>query len=197
MTSLRAGLDDSTGALRSARQCPSPNADARPQGQEPELVVVHGISLPPGEFGGPYIDQLFCNRLDHTAHAYFESLVGLRVSAHALIRRDGTLVQYVPLHRRAWHAGLSEFDGRAGCNDFSIGFELEGCDALAYTHAQYRCLAALCRLLQSRWPRISRSRIVGHSDIAPGRKTDPGDAFDWSMLMREMDRVDADHGYAN
>lgn len=180
-------LNTETGLLSTARQCPSPNADSRPSGCSPDAVVVHGISLPPGEFGGPWIDQLFSNQLSDCAHAYFRSIADLKVSAHVVIRRDGELVQYVPLHQRAWHAGLSSLYKRERCNDFSIGVELEGCDETPYSNAQYRQLAVLCRVFQHRWPAITRDRIVGHSDVSPGRKTDPGDSFDWSRLMREMD----------
>lgn len=178
------------GMLFGARACLSPNANARPEGREPSLVVVHGISLPPGEYGGPWIDDLFLNRLDANAHPYFTDIASLHVSAHVLIRRDGTAVQYVPFHRRAWHSGESVFMGECGCNDFSIGIELEGCDTDTYTAGQYQRLAALCRALQREYPAIRRDRIVGHSDVSPGRKTDPGAFFDWSRLMREMDSQD-------
>jgi AmpD protein len=167
------------GWLAAARRLPSPNQDRRPPGVAVDLLVVHGISLPPGEFGGPWIDRLFTNTLDPAAHPVFAELVGLRVSAHVLIRRDGGLTQYVPFHRRAWHAGRSAFRGREGCNDFSIGVELEGTDSVPYQDAQYRALARLTRILMAHYPGIAAERIAGHSDIAPGRKTDPGPAFDW------------------
>lgn len=175
-------VDPATGLVAPARQCASPNHDARPVGAVPELIVVHGISLPPGEFGGPHIESLFCNRLDAGAHPYFAEIAGLEVSAHALIRRDGEIVQFVPFGRRAWHAGASQFEGRERCNDFSIGIELEGTDTLAYTTAQYTVLAGVIGALRQAYPTLAAAPIVGHSDIAPGRKTDPGPAFDWSRL---------------
>ena len=161
-----------------ARFVASPNCDERPAGCEPELIVVHAISLPPGRFGGPSIGRLFCNRLDPAAHAYFAGIAGLEVSAHLLIRRDGALTQYVPFDRRAWHAGESRYNGREACNDFSIGIELEGDDETPFNPVQYRRLVAVCKALQQRYPRIG-DNIVGHCDIAPGRKTDPGPHFDW------------------
>ncbi len=170
------------GWLAGARRVPSPNCDERPSGGEPELVVVHGISLPPGVFGGPHIDALFTNTLDPDAHPFFAEIQDLRVSAHLLIRRDGALVQYVPFHRRAWHAGVSRFQGRERCNDFSIGIELEGTDAVPYEAAQYQVLARVIRLLAATYPGIGPGRVVGHCHIAPGRKTDPGPAFDWTRL---------------
>lgn len=171
-----------TGIVASARQVPSPNCDARPPGGRPELVVVHGISLPPGEFGGPWVDALFQNRLDPAAHPYFAGIAGLRVSSHLLVRRDGELVQYVPLTRRAWHAGASAFRGRPACNDFSIGIELEGADDVPYQPVQYVRLAALLTALMAAIPALAGAPIVGHSDVAPGRKTDPGPAFRWDRL---------------
>jgi len=175
-------VDAASGRLPAARQVDSPNCDDRSPGQVAELIVVHGISLPPGEFGGPWIDALFTNTLPAGEHPYFEAIAGLRVSTHLLVRRDGSLVQYVPFHRRAWHAGASQWRGRERCNDFSIGIELEGTDADAYEPAQYavlaRAVAALCRS----YPDLSPERVVGHSDVAPGRKTDPGIAFDWPLL---------------
>ena len=174
-------LDAATGLLQGIRYRPSPNCDPRPRDAAIDMLLIHGISLPPGEFGGPYIDQLFCNELDPAGHPYFCTIASLRVSSHALIRRDGTIVQYVPFHQRAWHAGQSEFQGRECCNDFSIGIELEGADDLAYTPEQYQSLVQLTRLIMRHWPAITPARIVGHSDIAPGRKTDPGPAFDWTV----------------
>jgi AmpD protein len=150
----------------------------------PELIVVHGISLPPGQFGGPYIGQLFTNKLDPAGHPCFREIAGLKVSSHLLIRRTGDLVQYVPLHRRAWHAGKSSFRGRPQCNDFSVGIELEGADDSPYTKAQYRRLATVIRVLRRGVPSLAAAPIVGHSDIAPGRKTDPGPAFDWIQLRK-------------
>jgi AmpD protein len=175
-------IDPSTGLLEGVRQVPSPNQDERPEGAEPELVVVHGISLPPGELGGPWIDRLFTNSLDPEAHPYFREIAHLRVSAHALIRRDGSITQFVPFHRRAWHAGVSSWQGREGVNDFSVGIELEGTDDSPYEPAQYQALADLVRALAATYPNITPDRITGHSDIAPGRKTDPGPSFDWDRL---------------
>ncbi len=173
-------FDPVSGLLGGVRQQPSPNCDDRPAGCEPELIVVHNISLPPGEFGGPWIDRLFTNCLPPDAHPYFATLDGLEVSAHFLIRRDGELVQYVPTTRRAWHAGQSCYCGRERCNDFSIGIEVEGADELPYTDVQYRRLASLVATLRARQPSLAAADVVGHSDIAPGRKTDPGPAFDWA-----------------
>jgi AmpD protein len=179
-------IETSNGLILEARQVPSPNFNARPLGTAIDLLVIHGISLPPNEFGGPYIDQLFANCLDCNAHAYFEGLRELRVSAHLLIRRDGELVQYVPLTERAWHAGVSSFCGRQACNDFSIGIELEGSDDCPYTEAQYQRLLPLCRAIMTAYPAITPERIVGHCDIAPGRKTDPGPLFDWGRLRAAL-----------
>ncbi|MDS4040023.1 MAG: 1,6-anhydro-N-acetylmuramyl-L-alanine amidase AmpD [Candidatus Competibacter sp.] len=175
-------IDPATGLLDAARYLPSPNCDDRPAGVGVDLIVVHGISLPPGEFGGSWIDALFANTLDPAAHPYFQAIAGLRVSAHLLIRRDGELAQYVPFHRRAWHAGESVHAGRRRCNDFSIGVELEGADHLPYDDRQYERLAAIIMTLRRVYPAITPDRLTGHSDIAPGRKTDPGPAFDWTRL---------------
>lgn len=172
------------GLLHGVRYAASPNCDARPPGCEPDLIVVHGISLPPGEFGGDAIERLFTNTLDPQAHPYFDRLRDLRVSAHALIRRDGEVVQFVPFHRRAWHAGESCYAGREDCNDFSIGIELEGTDEQPYAEVQMQRLAALVRALRECYPRLSPDRVVGHSDIAPQRKTDPGPHFDWTRLRQ-------------
>jgi AmpD protein len=160
----------------------TPNWDERPPDTQISLLVVHNISLPPGAFGGPWIDRLFANRLPADAHPYFAGIAGLRVSAHLLIRRDGQVVQYVPYEKRAWHAGQSRFEGRQNCNDFSIGIELEGTDQTAYTDTQYQQLASLSRALMNRYPHITPARIVGHADIAPRRKTDPGPSFDWARF---------------
>jgi len=170
------------GLMRPARQCPSPNQDERPAGVEPDLLVLHNISLPPGEFGGPYIEQLFCNCLDGGAHPYFAGICELQVSAHLLLRRDGEVVQFVPFARRAWHAGESSFRGRSRCNDYSIGIELEGDDHTPYSDAQYAHLTGIIHALQQRYPRLTTRHIAGHCDIAPGRKEDPGPAFDWLRL---------------
>ena len=175
-------VDAASGRLLGARQVESPNCDDRPAGLAPELLVVHGISLPPGEYGGPWIDALFTNSLPADGHPYFATLAGLRVSAHLLVRRDGAAVQYVPFHRRAWHAGASQWRGRERCNDFSIGIELEGTDASAYAPAQYRVLGRIVAELCRAYPGLSASALVGHSDVAPGRKSDPGIAFDWPLL---------------
>ena len=176
--------------MNGARQVPSPNCDPRPDGCQPALIVVHGISLPPGNFGGPWIDRLFTNQLDPAAHPYFEEIAHLKVSSHLLIRRDGELVQYVPLGQRAWHAGASCFAGRDGCNDYSIGIELEGLDDQNYETAQYEQLARVIHQLRVDIPSLSRAPVVGHSDIAPGRKTDPGPAFDWLRLADLLDRLE-------
>ncbi len=170
------------GWLTGVRHVPSPHFNLRPKEETPSLLVVHNISLPPGEFGGPWIDALFTGTLDPTAHPYFADIAQLRVAAHCLIRRDGEIVQYVPFDKRAWHAGLSCWQGRENCNDFSIGIELEGTDTLPYTDAQYQALQAITRLLLRYYP-ITPARIAGHSDIAPQRKTDPGPAFDWARFL--------------
>jgi AmpD protein len=175
-------VDVGTGLLQGTRQVASPNCDDRPAGVQPELIVVHGISLPPGEYGGPHIDQLFTNRLSREAHPYFEKVADLRVSAHLMVRRDGEVVQYVPCHRRAWHAGASSWRGRERCNDFSIGIEVEGSDGEPYESTQYAMLARVIALLCRAYASLSLDQVVGHSDIAPGRKTDPGPAFDWPRL---------------
>jgi len=175
-------LDPATGLLGRARQLPSPNCDERPPGMPVDLIVVHGISLPPGQFGGPWIDRLFTNQIAGHEHPFFAEIADLRVSAHALIRRDGEIVQYVPFHRRAWHAGQSNWEGRERCNDFSIGIELEGTDASAYEPVQYAMLARLIAELCRAYPSVSAERVVGHSEVAPGRKSDPGVAFDWPLL---------------
>ena len=175
-------LEDDLGWLAGARRVPSPNCDVRPSGCRIDLLVVHAISLPAGEFGTPFVEDLFCNRLDPEAHPSFGEIAPLRVSAHVLIRRDGELVQFVPFSQRAWHAGESCFLERRACNDFSIGVELEGCNHTPFEAIQYRRLAALARLLMDVWPDITPERIVGHCDIAPGRKTDPGPCFDWTRL---------------
>jgi AmpD protein len=170
--------------MRNARQVASPNYDARPDGVQAELIVVHGISLPPGEFGGPWIERLFMNTLPRDMHPYFAEIGELRVSSHLLVARDGGLTQFVKFTDRAWHAGQSSYLGRAACNDFSIGVELEGLDTLAYEDAQYDTLAEVVAALCEAYPRLSPTRLVGHSDISPGRKTDPGPAFDWERAHR-------------
>ncbi len=189
MSSGEPVIDSGTGLVRGARQVPSPNCDDRPAGMLPDLIVIHGISLPAGEFGGPWIDALFTNTLDPEAHASFPGLASLQVSSHLLIRRDGDLVQYVPLTRRAWHAGQSSHCGREACNDFSIGIELEGADDVPYEPAQYQVLAQIIHALRSALPSLALAPVVGHSDIAPLRKTDPGLAFDWGRLAGDIERV--------
>jgi len=172
---------DAAGYAHPARLAGSPNCDARPPGVVVSLVVIHGISLPPGEFGGPGVEQLFTNALDPAAHPFYAGIATLRVSAHFLVRRDGEIIQFVSCNDRAWHAGASSWHGRDRCNDFSVGIELEGTDTSPYGQAQYRRLADLLRALGRRYPLTA---AVGHSDIAPGRKTDPGPAFDWRRLAR-------------
>lgn len=167
------------GWLTDARRCPSPNHDDRPDGCPVDLLVIHNISLPPGEFGGPWIEHLFTNQLDPDVHPYFKKIADLTVSAHLLIRRDGEQVQFVPFQKRAWHAGASCFCGRERCNDFAIGIELEGSDDTPFTDIQYTRLGEVTTALLNHYPAITRDRITGHSDIAPARKTDPGPHFDW------------------
>lgn len=168
--------------LDSARRIVSPNADVRPDPDDISLIVLHYISLPPGQFGCRFIDQLFTNTLDVAVDPYFISIAHLRVSAHALILRTGEIVQYVPFDQRAWHAGVSSFRGRPACNDFSIGIELEGTEDSPFTDPQYDSLIPVLESLLNSYPRLSRDRIAGHCDIAPGRKTDPGPGFDWTRL---------------
>ena len=184
-------VDPATGWLVGVRRVLSPNHDERPAGASLSLIVVHGISLPPGEFGNGWIDRLFCNDLPADAHPYFATIQNLTVSSHVLIARDGTPTQYVPFDRRAWHAGKSEYCGRFACNDFSVGIELEGTDDLPYDAAQYRALAELIVALRRGYPTLRGAEVVGHSDIAPGRKTDPGPAFDWRALERELTAASA------
>jgi AmpD protein len=172
--------------MRSAKQIASPNCDSRPPGVEAELIVVHGISLPPGEFGGPWIERLFTNTLPLDLHPYFAEIGELRVSSHLLVARDGALTQFVKFTDRAWHAGLSSYMGRPACNDFSIGIELEGSDDIAYSAEQYDTLAQAVAALCDAYPRLSPDRLVGHSDISPGRKTDPGPAFDWERAKARI-----------
>jgi len=184
-------VDLASGLMRGVAQIASPNCDARPPGVEADLIVVHGISLPPGEFGGPWIERLFTNTLPVDAHPYFAEVAALRVSSHVAIKRTGAVTQYVKFTERAWHAGKSSFEGRAACNDFSVGIELEGTDTLAYEAAQYHALAEVVAALCAAYPRLSTDRFVGHSDIAPGRKTDPGPAFDWPQAHRLIASVGA------
>jgi N-acetyl-anhydromuramoyl-L-alanine amidase len=179
---------DEAGWLDTARRVPSPNYDERPAGETVRLIVVHNISLPPGEFGGSGVVQLFTNRLDPGEHPYFSAIHGLRVSSHFFIRRDGELIQFVPCAARAWHAGVSSWRGRDRCNDFSIGIELEGTDDLPFTDTQYAVLARLVKQLSVAYP---IEGIAGHSDIAPGRKTDPGPRFEWARLKGLLDEDQA------
>lgn len=180
-------INTDTGWMESARRVPSPNCDDRPAGQGPELIVLHSISLPPGRFGGPWVEALFTNRLAPEVHPYFAGIHDLRVSAHLLIGRRGNLVQFVPFHLRAWHAGVSSFQGRAACNDYSIGIELEGADDVPFDPRQYAALVSVIEALLAAFPTLSSERIVGHEQVSPGRKTDPGPWFDWSWLRSVME----------
>jgi AmpD protein len=182
---LACGID-AGGLAAGVRFIPSPNCDDRPAGETVRLIVIHNISLPPGEFGGDDVIRLFCNTLDCAAHPYYDGLRGLRVSAHFLVRRSGELLQFVPCTRRAWHAGASSWRGNARCNDFSVGIELEGSDEVPYTDPQYAALAALAAALLRAYP---VEDVVGHADIAPGRKTDPGPAFDWPRFRSLVGRA--------
>ncbi len=183
-------IDPEAGWIDGARAVVSPNRDARPPGCPPELIVVHGISLPPGEFGGGWIDRLFTNTLPEDAHPYFAEIAALRVSAHVLVDREGALTQYVAFHERAWHAGESAHCGRTACNDFGVGIELEGTDDVPYTGAQYATLAGVVAALRQTYPTLRGADIVGHSDVAPGRKTDPGPSFDWARLRALLERAE-------
>lgn len=178
-------LDSASGWCHGIRHCPSPNFNARPQA-EVSLLVIHNISLPPGQFGTGKVQEFFQNRLCADEHPYFATITSLQVSAHFLIERDGAITQFVSCDERAWHAGQSRFAERDNCNDFSLGVELEGTDELPFTDGQYIALVELIRLLQARYPALTVERICGHSDIAPGRKTDPGPAFDWRRLRRAL-----------
>ncbi|WP_426414790.1 1,6-anhydro-N-acetylmuramyl-L-alanine amidase AmpD [Aestuariirhabdus sp. LZHN29] len=177
------------GLIEGIRFLPSPNCEERPVGAQISLLVIHNISLPPGQFGTGDIEDLFLNRLDSSRHPYFETIADLRVSAHLVIDRNGDITQFVPLHMRAWHAGQSCFDGCDNCNDFSIGIELEGSDDVAYSEEQYQALGSITHSLLDRYPQLSRDRICGHSDIAPGRKTDPGPAFQWTHFYELLDQL--------
>jgi N-acetyl-anhydromuramoyl-L-alanine amidase len=176
-------LDSTSGLMEGVRFVPSPNHDERPEGVGVSAIVVHSISLPPGEYGGFDIEQFFTNVLDPSGHAFYPEIAGLKVSAHFLVRRNGAVVQFVPVHRRAWHAGQSWCEGRGRVNDFSVGIELEGTDKSPFDPEQYEALAGLARSLMQYYPAITRDRIYGHSDIAPGRKTDPGPFFDWRRFL--------------
>jgi AmpD protein len=180
----RMRVDVATGLIVGVKQVFSPFFDERPGGIVPDLIVLHGISLPPGEFGGPWIARLFTGNLPADAHPEFRERAALRVSAHLLVRRDGEVVQFVSFKDRAWHSGKSSWQGRDACNDYSIGIECEGTDDVPYEAAQYATLSTLLPSLSAAYPAITRERIVGHSDVAPGRKTDPGESFDWSRVRR-------------
>ena len=174
------------GWLNRVKHVPSPNYNCRPEKAVVSLLVIHNISLPPAQFGTPYIEQFFQNKLCWDEHPYFKTIEGVEVSAHFLIKQDGEVVQFVSCDDRAWHAGASSFCGEDNCNDFSLGIELEGTDTSPYTDAQYECLVNLTKCIQAKYPAISDARIVGHSDIAPGRKTDPGASFDWTRYLESL-----------
>ncbi len=175
-----------TSQLQACTRLASPNFNERPPGVDIDLLVIHNISLPPGCYGGSHVSRFFCNELDSKEHPYFETIADLQVSAHCFIDRLGKIIQFVSFDDRAWHAGVSEFCGRNNCNDFSIGIELEGTDSEAYTDAQYETLVGLTKMIFNEYPGINPERIVGHSDIAPGRKTDPGAAFDWQRYKKNL-----------
>ncbi len=177
-------IDASTGLLNNCRQTPSPNKDARPEGMLIDLIVIHSISLPPGKYGGDAIERFFSNQLPADEHPYFQQIHEMKVSSHILIKRDGGIVQFVPFHERAWHAGVSCFKGRERCNDYSIGIELEGSDTDTFSAAQYSHLVSLIHALVATYPALTFDNITAHSDISPGRKTDPGTGFDWQKLKR-------------
>lgn len=179
-------LQMNDGWLEGAEQCLSPNFNQRPEDTAIDLLVIHNISLPPGEFGGGYVQDFFQNKLDASLHPYFSIIAELKVSAHLFIERDGKVTQFVPFDMRAWHAGSSSFAGVADCNNYSIGIELEGVDDVPYSDAQYHALEKVSRQLMLTYPKLTPERITGHSDIAPGRKTDPGPAFDWSRFRKVL-----------
>ena len=180
-------LDRELGLLADIEFHCSPNQDERPNGVDISGIVIHNISLPPGEFGGGWIDDLFLNKLDPKAHPYFEEISELKVSAHLLIRRSGEVIQYVPFHQRAWHAGVSSWDGRERCNDFTIGIEMEGCDEQTFEEVQYQQLNEVIKTLCRSYPKLNIKSVKGHQDIAPNRKTDPGPCFDWSHLTELLE----------
>jgi len=187
ITKMDLKVDKPSSLLMDIPYIPSPNCDDRPLADDISLIVLHGISLPAGQFGGPYVEHFFTNRLDHALDSGFEEIKDMRVSAHLFIRRDGSIIQFVPFQKRAWHAGKSKYEGREVCNDFSIGIELEGTDEVEYTDIQYQQLGAAIEAILTAYPAITRDRITGHSNIAPGRKTDPGSAFDWAKLAHVLD----------
>ena len=175
-------IDSEDFLLSKVKYVASPNQDNRPKGSKPEIIVIHGISLPPGQFGGEYIKDFFLNKMDEAKHKFFQEIRDLKVSSHLLIDRDGKTLQFVPFDRRAWHAGESSFQGKMKCNDFSIGIELEGQDDINYSDSQYKCLVKIIKCLFDFYPDLNARKIVAHSDIAPIRKTDPGPAFDWAKF---------------
>lgn len=179
-------LDKQTGLLQGVKYLPSPNYDSRPSDVEVDTLVIHGISLPPNQFGSEDIEALFTNQLALDKDPFYEKLTNLKVSSHCLIKREGSVTQFVPFHQRAWHAGQSSFKGRSNCNDFSVGIELEGADHIPYTNEQYTMLNQLISVICAHYPKVTQHRIVGHSDIAPGRKTDPGFKFDWNRVRRAL-----------
>jgi AmpD protein len=177
---------DNSFFLEKAKICLSPNSSDR-KSNEVSLLVIHNISLPPGNYGGDHIEKFFTNQLDHEEHPYFQDIANLKVSSHLLIKRDGSITQFVPFNKKAWHAGISTFRGREDCNEFSIGIELEGTDESKYEKEQYESLISVTKELMSFFPDIKKDTIVGHSDIAPDRKTDPGKSFDWSYFRPNLD----------
>ena len=181
-----ADYDPETGLVKQARQVISPNFDDRPEGMSIDALIIHAISLPPGEYGGNHIEKFFCNQLEKAGHSYFSEIADIKVSAHFFINRSGELVQFVPVHKRAWHAGVSCCMGREAVNDFSIGIELEGCDDDEFEEAQYRTLVELTHLLISSIPGLSSEQIFGPEEIAPGRKTDPGPGFNWQSYRSAL-----------
>lgn len=185
-------VDRHTGLLSGAIQLASPNHGVRDDEKDISLLVIHNISLPPGEFGSTWIEDFFQNKLDKTAHPYFEEIADLQVSAHLLIKRCGSCVQFVPFNKRAWHAGLSSYKGRDNCNDYSVGIELEGTDEIAYTKEQYAALVGITAALLVAYPKISDKTIVGHNQISPGRKTDPGESFDWGYYLSQLELIRED-----
>ncbi len=182
-------IDKKNGLIDGAEYIASPNFDDRPDEDDVSLLVIHNISLPPGKFATGDITRLFTNCLDCSIDPFYKEIEGLEVSSHLLIERDGSLIQYVPFHKRAWHAGKSSFDGRDRCNDFAIGIELEGTDSQAYEAVQYEVLFAIIKAVFISYPQITPERVVGHSDIAPGRKTDPGPSFDWALLQTTLNNI--------
>jgi AmpD protein len=177
---------DNSFFLEKAKICLSPNSSDR-KSNEVSLLVIHNISLPPGNYGGDHIEKFFTNQLDHEEHPYFQDIADLKVSSHLLIKRDGSITQFVPFNKKAWHAGISTFRGREDCNEFSIGIELEGTDESKYEKEQYESLISVTKELMSFFPDIKKDTIVGHSDIAPDRKTDPGKSFDWNYFRSNLD----------